>query len=302
MERSSRVADGLKGPVVPLNICFGDDGSVDFGAVTRYVNWLCESGVPVILITYGSSEQASLTEEETWRLTSDIADVTSGRSLFVAGTGYWKASRCREFLVHADDAGADAVIVQVDPSLPLQPGVYDRFFDLLDGASDIPLLLLDALPPVSLAAGLAARPNVVGAKIHDFRSYYDLTRATRDEEFAVISAGQMRNMVFGHQAGSPAYLCPIAPFMPAVALEFYEHVTECRYDEAWGMVWRYEEPWIAGATGVGWLQAIKTALHLRGLYPNNLPCPPLPPATAEQYETVRRTIEEVFGPIERLSL
>ena len=300
--RSQSVVERTRGPVVPLNICFNEDGSVDFRAVRDYAGWLAESGVPILMLTYGSSEFSSLTDDELWRLTADIAEVNAGRSLFITATGYWKPATCREFLRHADRVGADAVKVQIHPSLPLERDVYVGYFDLIEDAADIPLMLLDALPPVSLAAELATRPNIVGAKIHDFRAYYDLTRATRNEEFAVISAGQMKNMIFGYQIGSPAYLCPIAPFLPRIALDFFEHLEHGRYDDAWQMVYKYEEPWLSGAVGVGWLNAIKAAIHLRGLYPNSNPCPPQLATTPEQIDMVRRTIEDVFGPVERVDL
>ena len=44
MSRSADVVDRLKGPVVPVNICFADDHSVDYDAMRRYVDWLCEQG------------------------------------------------------------------------------------------------------------------------------------------------------------------------------------------------------------------------------------------------------------------
>lgn len=54
MERVIRVLERLKGPVVPVNTCFDDDDSLDVGAMRKYINWLCEQNVPVILLTYGS--------------------------------------------------------------------------------------------------------------------------------------------------------------------------------------------------------------------------------------------------------
>lgn len=302
LNRSQSVVQRTRGPVVPLNICFNEDGSVDFKAVRDYAGWLAGNGVPILMLTYGSSEFSSLTDDDLWRLTADIAEVNAGRSLFIAATGYWKPATCREFLKHADRVGADAVKVQIHPGMPLDRNVYLGYFDLIEGASDIPLMLLDALPPVSLAAELAARPNIVGAKIHDFGAYYDLIRATRNFEFAVISAGQMKNMIFGYQVGSLAYLCPIAPFLPAISLDFFAHLEHNRYDEAWEMVFKYEEPWLSGAVEVGWLNAIKSAIYLRGLYPNSRPCPPQLATTMAQMDKVRCVIEDVFGPIESVDL
>lgn len=303
--RSKRVAEMIRGPVVPINICFNQDGSVDFESVIKYVDWLCANGVPVISMATGSSEFVSLTDDDVWQLTSKIAGVTKGRAVYIAGTKRWKPSQCQRFLSHADAVGADAVRVQVDPVVTSGgPEVYIGYFDLLEGGSDIPLVLEDGAPPVSMAAELAKRPNVAAGMIHDFEAYLDLTVATVDEEFSTICAGRMRYMIYAHQAGSPAYQCGIAPFRPDIALEFYEHVAARRYDDAWHMVTQYEDPWFDGVLGGGhdWVNSIKTAIHLRGLYPSNHKCPPWPEVPSETFTSIRELVEEVFGPIEKVSL
>ncbi len=81
MERAIQVLQRLKGPVVPLNICFTGDNEIDYPAMRRYVNWLCEQQVPVLLLTYGSSEFSAHSDEEIWRLSAELAEAIGGRSL-----------------------------------------------------------------------------------------------------------------------------------------------------------------------------------------------------------------------------
>ncbi|MEW6750006.1 MAG: dihydrodipicolinate synthase family protein, partial [Candidatus Latescibacterota bacterium] len=130
-----------------------------------------------------------------------------------------------------------------------------------------------------------------------FYVYYDLLRATRGEDFAVISGGQMRNFAFGYALGSPAYLCTVAPFRPDVALRFYGALQAGQAQQAWEMVFRYEEPWLKLAEQLSWLPSIKSALQAYGLYPSRRLRAPAVWHTEEQYQQVRRTLEEVFGPI-----
>jgi len=284
---------------VPLNICFNEDGTVNYGAVQDYVEWLCEQKAPILLLTSASSEFASLVEEEVWQLTAAVGEANAGRSVFVAATGYWKPSKTREFLVHADTVGADAVKIQLYPRGLSHESIV-RYFDLLEGASDIPLMLLvgdSKLFPLTAAIELAQRPYVVGVKNdgHAFYDYYDLIRKTRDEDFAVISGGSMRNFMFGYQIGSPGYLCGIAPFRPDIALQFYDLLVDNRIDEAWQMVYRYEEPWLEWATEHEWLGVMKSTLVLQGLYPSNRRCQPHPPASPGLLDEVRAKLEELFG-------
>ena len=300
MSRSGSVVSRTKGPVVPINICFNEDATVDFAAVRRYVDALSENGVPVLLLTSGSSEYAYLSEADVWRLTEEIADANRGRSLFIAASGWWKTTTCAEYLKHADRVGADAVKIQPNPKPSEDRDWYVGYLDRVGEASDIPLFLLD--PPAGVAAELATRENIVGAKVHDSGEYHTLTRETRDQEFATICAGQMRNMVFGYQLGSPAYLCPIAPFLPSNALAFFQKLEAGNHDDALAHVYRYEEPWMAAAIKVGWLQAVKEAIRLYGLYPNNRLCPPQRVTTSAQSDAVRTALEKVFGPIEPVDL
>lgn len=309
MNRAAHVVQRLKGPVVPLNICFKEDFEIDFPAMRKYVNWLCEQHAPILLLTYGSSEFAWISDDDLRRLTAELVEETAGRALFIASTGFWTPKVCRAFLRHADQVGADAVKVQVNPWVgQIDPEKFVGYMDAIQDAASIPLLLWcntggRSPVPVDVVADLAGRPGIVGMKNDEdqFYYYYDCIRATRDEDFAVIGGGQMRNFAFGYQVGSPAYLCPIAPFKPDIALAFYNLLAEHRYDEAWQMVFRYEEPWLQKAQELGWLFSIKAAIYLQGLFPDSYTMP-FQSRDDGKLEQVRTCLESVFGPIESAGL
>lgn len=300
MERAKRVLERLKGPVVPINLCFNEDESINYEAVAGYVDWLCRQNVPVLLMTYGSSEFASLTEAEIWRLTEEIARANDSRSLFIAATGFWPPAKCREFLRYADAAGVDAVKIQMNTHLGFEHQVIVNYFDAIQDASSIPLLLL-AVPGFSVdtVIELAKRPQIIGMKNDSdpFYYYYDVLRATAGNDFAVISGGQMRSFAFGYQNGSPAYLCTIAPIHPGIALKFYNLMVSHRYDDAWQIVYKYEDPWLKTASEYGWLRSIKTALNLYGLYPNNRLRLPAVSHNEKERAEIRKCLEQVFGPV-----
>ena len=300
MSRAAAVVDRLKGPVVPVNVCFAADDSIDYDAMRRYVDWLCEQRVPVVLLTYGSSEFAALSAEEIWKLTELFARTVAGRSLFVTSTGYWSIDECRRFLRHADAAGADAVKVQINPWLGQEREVLVGYFDAIRGAAGIPLLLWGAWPdpyPIAAVRELAARDEVVGIKNDGdpFYAYYDLLRATADERFAVISGGQMRNFMFGHPLGGAAWLCTVAPFRPDLALRFYGHLQAGEVEAAWAMVERYEDRWLPVAVEHGWLESVKAAMELHGLVPNARLRRPRRSLEGAAREAVRTTVRRVFG-------
>ena len=298
--RAAAVYPRIKGPVVPINLCFNEDGTLNHGAIAAYIDFLCQDPSPILLLTAGSSEYASLSAEEIWEVTATVGKANDGRSLFITSTGFWKPTQTRDFLKHADAVGADAVKVQINTGLPMTPEVLNRYYDQIEDASDIPLLLWTLTTPRfpnEVAIELAQRSNIVGMKNDGdpFGDYYDLSRATRDAGFAVISGGQMRNFAFGYPLGSTAYLCPIAPFRPDIAFEFYNYLVAGDPDAAWQAVFRYEEPFLQWAIKQNWLGVMKSTIQLQGLYPNNLLGPPNPPTDPDLLDRVKAKLEELFG-------
>ena len=311
METKLSVAQRIRGPVVPLNVCFTERGEVDYAAMRKYVNWLCEQKVPVLRLTYGSSEFYMLSDKQLWRLTAELAQAIAGRAVFIASTGFWPAKVTQEFLQHAEAEGVDAVKVQTNPilmtsGLPVREILVD-YYDHIQKASTIPLILW-AHPtgpyPLDVVAELAQRPQIVGIKNDDdaFYYYYDLIRRTAEEDFAVISGGMMRNFMLGYQVGSAAYLCTVAPFRPDIALAFYDRLVNRQFDEAWQMVFRFEDPWIKTAGKLGWLQSIKSAISLHGLVPNDLIGVPSMSHDDEKRAEIRDCLAQVFGSIEKVEL
>ncbi|MDP6450209.1 MAG: dihydrodipicolinate synthase family protein [Lentisphaeria bacterium] len=306
MSRATDCLTRLKGAIVPLNLCFNDDGSVDDDAVCNYVDWLASEKTPVILLTYGSSEFAWLTEDDLWRLTEKVAKTIDGRSLCVSSTGFWTPRKCREFLQHADAVGVDAVKIQINTFERPNGDVITGYFDELEGASDIPLLMwwnptgwCDTMSSDirQAFAGIGKRPNVVGIKNDgdQFTDYYAHIRDLTGHNCAAISGGLMSNFLFGHAHGSPAYLCGVAPFRPDLAIEFGNLVEAGDTAAAKDIIYRYEEPLIAFAGTVNWQVFLKSSVMIRGFYPNNrVGNPTKTCATGEEFERIKKFFEEVF--------
>ena len=266
------------------------------------------------MMTYGYSQYTELGDEDIYRLTAELAEAIAGRAVYITSTNWWPPRLCRKFLQHADKVGADSVKVQLNPWMIMNAGdtkseLFREYYDQILGSSGIPLTLWCnsfGQSPVSIdtIVELASRPDVVAVKNddHPFYYYYDLIRATRDFDFAVISGGQMRNFAFGYQVGSPAYLTGVGGFRPDVAMGINDLLVAGRYEDAWQWVYEYEEPLFEFWGSMDPMCCIHSILELYGLYPNNFAGPMKKPHTAEEREQVRQGIEKIFGPIERVAL
>ena len=47
MDKAAAALARMKGPVVPLNLCFDESGALDHQAVAAYVDWLSAQGAPI---------------------------------------------------------------------------------------------------------------------------------------------------------------------------------------------------------------------------------------------------------------
>ena len=190
----------------------------------------------------------------------------------------------------------------------ISSALIKAYFDDLGGAAtDIPMLMWwhpmrhsVMLPPdiAQTFIELAKRPEIIGIKNDGdaFYDYYQLTRGMSGSNCAVVSGGLMKNFLTGYRHGSPAYLCPIAPFCPQIANRFYDHVRNGRTDDAWDIVYKYEDPLMHVAQSVNWLVLMKTAVMMLGFYPNNrVGNPAKTCATGEELEKIRAFYRDLFG-------
>ena len=105
MDKATAALARMKGPVIPLNLCFDETGTLDHQAVAAYVDWLSEQGAPILMLTYGSSEFACLDDEDIWAVTETVGQACAGRAFCIGGTGFWKAAKTRDYLAHAQAVG-----------------------------------------------------------------------------------------------------------------------------------------------------------------------------------------------------
>ena len=316
MDRYAQVVNELEGQsVVALATCWTADGEIDFEAMKKYVNWLCERRVPAITTTYGFSQMWWMSDDDVWRLTAELAEAIAGRCIFISSTLYWPPKVARRFLKHAEQVGADAVKVQINhwpivsSSPPQKAKLLRDYLHAVKDAADIPLLLWanffgSGAVNVETIAELAGDRQIVGMKNDEdpFYYYYDLLRATADEDFVVMSGGQMRNWVYGCGVGKPAYLSGMGAFRPDLDRALHELLAADDLRAAWEYTKKWEEPLFKLMAGRNPQRTIHSLLHLHGLYPSNLPGPLEQPDTPEQCEELRLGMERALGPIEHAGL
>lgn len=160
----------FKGSITALVTPFRD-GKVDEAAFRSLVEWQVEEGSHGIVPCGTTGESPTLSHAEHKRLVELAIDVAGRRVPVIAGAGSNSTEEAIDFALHAQVAGADALLI-VAPyyNKPTQEGLY-RHFRAIDAAVSLPILVynIPGRSVVDVAVDTLARiyrdcRNVVGVK------------------------------------------------------------------------------------------------------------------------------------------
>ena len=146
------------------------DGSIDYEAFGRFIEFQIEKGINALVVMGTTGENATIEYEEQHKIVRFVVEKVAGRVPVIAGTG----TNNTEHVIHntkaACEAGADAVLV-VTPyyNKATQNGLIAHFTAVAD-VSTVPVILYNVpgrtgcnlLPKT--AAKLAEHPNIVAIK------------------------------------------------------------------------------------------------------------------------------------------
>ncbi len=290
---ASAVYRRLYGPQAAITIPFKANDEIDYEALRKWTDFICDNeDPPILFFTYGDGEIDVLTEEEIARVNLTVSRQAEGRALVVGATGPWWTGRMVDFIKRMEDGGLEAINLHFSHRIRREDQLLSAYERIADETS-IPLLIYDDDQlPTGTIVRLAGVPQVAGVKSHaSLYAFYEQVRRTRDAEFAVLGAGQMKQFLYGGQVGSPGYLCPIAPVAPRVSMRFYRAVEKRDWDTARAIVVDYEEPLLEATIPLRYPQAYKAMLYLAGHYPTHRVRPPRITPSVEALEDLRNFLQ-----------
>jgi len=160
----------LQGSIVAL-ITPVRDGAVDEKAFQDLVEWQIAEGTHGLVPVGTTGESPTLSHAEHKRVVGLCIEAAAGRVPVVAGAGSNNTAEAIELARHAEQAGADALLV-VTPyyNKPNQAGLYAHF-KAIDAAVGIPILIYNIpgrsvidMTPETMARLFKDCRNIVGVK------------------------------------------------------------------------------------------------------------------------------------------
>lgn len=180
------------------------DGEVDEDAFTAFVDWQIAEGTHGLVPVGTTGESPTLSHDEHRRVVELCIASAAGRVPVIAGAGSNNTREAVELAVHAQAAGAAAVLI-VTPyyNKPSQVGLYHHYREI-DAAVDIPVIIYN-IPGRSIIdmsidtmSELYKLPNIAGVK--------DATGQPDRVTLCRLAMGDGFNQLSGNDDGALAFM------------------------------------------------------------------------------------------------
>jgi len=263
-------------------------GRIDEESLRALVDWQIECGSTGLVPVGTTGESPTLSHAEHKQVVEIVVAQAKGRVPVIAGAGSNNTTEAIELAVHAEKAGAEAVLV-VTPyyNKPTQEGMYQHFKAVND-AIGIPIIIYN-IPPRSVVdmsvetmARLYELKNIAGVK----DATANLARVSQQRhamgpDFIQLSGEDMTALAY-MAAGGHGCISVVANVAPSLCAQLMAAVAKGDYAEALALQDRlvplhdaiFREPGLAGAKhGLSLLGRVQEEVRL--------PLLPVTPATGK---------------------
>lgn len=235
---STQLKQSLRGSLVALITPMHPDGSIDWPALERLINWHIDEGTNGIIPVGTTGESATLAVDEHLEFIEKTVAVVAGRVPVVAGTGANATAEAIHLTRQAEAAGADACLSVVPYyNKPTQEGLYRHFMAVAE-ATSLPVVLYNVPPRTACdmlpetVARLATHEQIIAIKeaCGDAERVGALTGVV-PEDFIILSgedAQTLRMMALG----ALGTISVTANVVPRLMSEFCAAFLEGREAEA----------------------------------------------------------------------
>ena len=164
----------LRGAMTALVTPFDMSGAFDEETFRALVDWQVTEGTKGLVPVGTTGESPTLSHDEHKRVIEICIETAAGRAPVIAGAGSNNTHEAVDLAMHAESAGADAVLV-VTPyyNKPNQRGLYEHFAAVAQ-AIDIPIIIYN-IPPRSV---IDMTPQTMGRLVADFPNVWGVKDAT----------------------------------------------------------------------------------------------------------------------------
>ena len=282
---------------------FNSDGTLALERMQAHIDWIVNEGSHAISPLGSSGEFIALENDDRKRVLEAAIQANAGRLPVVAGTHHYTTRVTIELSKHAEQAGADALLI-VPPyyMAPTPSQVMDHFRRVAESVS-IPIVLYHNIPLTAVdlktdhLVRLFEEKVIGGVKMSNPEPdrICELLQATDGKLF--VYAGIDTVAFEGLCHGAHGWISGIPSMVPRAARRLYEAiVTRGDLQEA-RVLWKQLGPLMrlqfsayhSKGEGAHWFSVMKASLNMIGPFVGD-PCPPVLPLPTSYRDTLAENL------------
>ncbi|USS41160.1 dihydrodipicolinate synthase family protein [Thermococcus aggregans] len=292
----------MRGVIVPLVTPFNEDYSIDLQALEEHINYLQKAGVHGIFINATTGEFTSLSFEEKKFLAEKGRELVTS-TFYLVGTASTNTFEVIELTKHAQDIGADYVVIAPPYYCPLSDEALFNHYSLVAEKTDIPIILYN-IPSCanSLSVPLIKRLAMEYSNIAGIKETIDSINHVRDVIFEVkgerkdfkVFTGLDQHFLNTLILGGDGGIMACANFAPELHLALYKAFEEKNFEKAVEYAKKLAKLSKVYNIASSFSSAIKIAMSIRGFSIK----PVLRPPYTMDGEEVREKIRELLASLD----
>ncbi len=292
----------MRGVIVPLVTPFNEDYSIDFAAFEEHLEYLQKTGVHGIFINATTGEFTSLTNDERILLAEKGRELVTS-AFYLVGTASTNTFEAIELTRHAQDIGADYVVIAPPYYCPLSDDALFRHYSMIAEKTEIPIILYNipscANPMgISLIKHLAVEySNIAGVKetVDSINHVRDVILNVKGERsdfrvFTGLDQHFLNTLILGGDGGIMA----CANFAPEIHLALFRAFEEKDFEKAQIYCQKLTELSRVYNIASSFGSAIKLAMNIRGFSVKPILRPPYIMDGKEVEEEIEKLLKEVL--------
>jgi 4-hydroxy-tetrahydrodipicolinate synthase len=237
----------LTGPFTSHVVFFNRDGSIDYKAMRRVIDFAIQGGSRTIMLTYGDSLYSTLSDREVGEMTKAVVAHTKGRAMVIAADRQWSTPQAVEFAKFAKEAGAD-MVMSLPPNWAGSVTTETLVEHYTAVSRQMPLMIVTAAFGGIQGTGLKVL-EILRDKLPFFAVKDDLCGAfgrklglMLHKKCAIASGGQKQNHLDIHPYGCDGYLSTFIDFKPEIAQAYWQAIQANNISKAVEIVGKYDFP------------------------------------------------------------
>ena len=299
----------IKGIIAPMLTAFKENGEFDEVKTRKFIDYLIDKGIDGIAPNGSTSEFITMDFDERKHIVEVVIDQVNGRVPVYAGTGHYSTKLTVELSKHAQECGADGVMIILPYYMrPPKKDVPDHYRAVAD-AIDIPIILYnnpwfagyemtcfeikDMFDEGLIAAVKVAHGDA--SRVHDLK----------------VLCGDKLSVLYGHDynviesfvGGADGFLSGLPNVVPDLSKKMLALVQEGKIKEAYEiwdrilpLVWFFI-PWKKEKnieTTPHFTASLKGFLKILGV-DVGVPRKPVQPLSGKDWEEMKEIVKHVYG-------